>query len=92
MVHICSFSLGQLASVAGIDKSDFPPLGRPQLSSTIGPHPDGSASLTAKEFVDVHKRTDTMSSVRSLICQSHCVTPCTVLVLCLHVNMSVSIV
>ncbi|XP_051923285.1 centrosomal protein of 78 kDa isoform X1 [Hippocampus zosterae] len=28
--------LGQLASMAGIDTSDFSPLGRPQLSSTLG--------------------------------------------------------
>ncbi|XP_049620060.1 centrosomal protein of 78 kDa isoform X2 [Syngnathus scovelli] len=28
--------LGQIASMAGIDKSDFSPLGRPQLSSTLG--------------------------------------------------------
>ncbi|KAM9361111.1 centrosomal protein of 78 kDa [Symphorus nematophorus] len=37
--------LGQLASMAGIDKSDFQPLGRPQLSSTIGPRVGGTASL-----------------------------------------------
>uniref|UniRef100_A0A3Q2XII0 Centrosomal protein 78 n=1 Tax=Hippocampus comes TaxID=109280 RepID=A0A3Q2XII0_HIPCM len=38
--------LGQLASVAGIDTSDFSPLGRPQLSSTLGhvAHLDGAAS------------------------------------------------
>ncbi|XP_067087378.1 centrosomal protein of 78 kDa [Osmerus mordax] len=28
--------LGQLASMAGIDQSDFGPVGRPQLSSTVG--------------------------------------------------------
>ncbi|XP_058491187.1 centrosomal protein of 78 kDa [Solea solea] len=32
--------LGQLASMAGIDKSDFQHLGRPQLSSTVGRHLD----------------------------------------------------
>ncbi|XP_061586038.1 centrosomal protein of 78 kDa isoform X2 [Cololabis saira] len=53
--------LGQLASMAGIDKSDLQPLGRPQLSSTIGPHPDGAASLTAREFRDVPDRNNTMS-------------------------------
>ncbi|XP_063345712.1 centrosomal protein of 78 kDa isoform X1 [Pelmatolapia mariae] len=36
--------LGQLASMAGIDKSDFHPLGRPQLSSTIEPLLHGAAS------------------------------------------------
>lgn len=34
--HTFSLSLGQLASMAGIDTSDFSPLGRPQLSSTLG--------------------------------------------------------
>lgn len=32
----CFFSFDQLASLAGIEKSDFHPLGRPKLSSTIG--------------------------------------------------------
>lgn len=50
-------SLGQLASLAGIDKSDFQPLGRPQLSSTIGPHLDGAASLTRGESRDVQAQT-----------------------------------
>ncbi|KAM6931366.1 centrosomal protein of 78 kDa [Xenentodon cancila] len=59
--------LGQLASMAGIDKSDLQPLGRPQLSSTIGPHLDGAASLTAREFRDVPKRTDTMSAVTTVV-------------------------
>nr|XP_057926628.1 centrosomal protein of 78 kDa isoform X2 [Doryrhamphus excisus] len=37
---------GQLAAMAGIDMSDFPPLGRPQLSSTLGhmTHVDRAAS------------------------------------------------
>ncbi|XP_068560181.1 LOW QUALITY PROTEIN: centrosomal protein of 78 kDa [Cebidichthys violaceus] len=39
--------LGQLASMAGIDKSDFHAPGRPQLSSTVGPLVDGAESLTA---------------------------------------------
>uniref|UniRef100_A0A3B4A043 Centrosomal protein 78 n=1 Tax=Periophthalmus magnuspinnatus TaxID=409849 RepID=A0A3B4A043_9GOBI len=31
--------LGQLVSMAGLEKSDFQPIGKPQLSSTIGPPP-----------------------------------------------------
>ncbi|KAM9391391.1 centrosomal protein of 78 kDa [Pholidichthys leucotaenia] len=38
--------LGQLASLAGIDKSDFHPLGRPQLSSTMEQRLGDAASLT----------------------------------------------
>ncbi|XP_026178174.1 centrosomal protein of 78 kDa isoform X2 [Mastacembelus armatus] len=45
--------LGQLASIAGIDKSDFQPLERPQLSSTIRPQLDHSASLTRGEYDQV---------------------------------------
>ncbi|KAM4577200.1 centrosomal protein of 78 kDa [Odontesthes bonariensis] len=52
--------LGQLASMAGIDKSDFQPLGRPQLSSTIGPHFDGAAPRTTEELRDVHAKTDAL--------------------------------
>uniref|UniRef100_A0A672YUP1 Centrosomal protein 78 n=1 Tax=Sphaeramia orbicularis TaxID=375764 RepID=A0A672YUP1_9TELE len=44
--------LGQLASMAGIDKSDFQPLGKPQLSSTIGPPMDGTTQ-NAKADVSV---------------------------------------
>ncbi|XP_032371519.1 centrosomal protein of 78 kDa isoform X3 [Etheostoma spectabile] len=55
--------LGQLASMAGIDKSDFHPPGRPQLSSTVGPHLDG-ASLTGGEYRDVQAKTDASSLVR----------------------------
>ncbi|XP_041856380.1 centrosomal protein of 78 kDa isoform X2 [Melanotaenia boesemani] len=50
--------LGQLASMAGIDNSDFQPLGRPQLSSTIGPHLDGAASQITGELRDVQTKTD----------------------------------
>ncbi|KAM9744038.1 centrosomal protein of 78 kDa [Menidia menidia] len=53
--------LGQLASVAGIDQSDFQPLGRPQLSSTIGPHLDAAASRTTEEFRDMLAKTDALS-------------------------------
>ncbi|XP_030593653.1 centrosomal protein of 78 kDa [Archocentrus centrarchus] len=42
--------LGQLASMAGIDKSDFHPLGRPQLSSTIEPRLHGAASLYGSDY------------------------------------------
>ncbi|XP_019125293.2 centrosomal protein of 78 kDa isoform X2 [Larimichthys crocea] len=53
--------LGQLASMAGIDKSDFQPLGRPQLSSTIGPRLDGAASQTREQYQDVWAKTDALS-------------------------------
>ncbi|KAF3695620.1 Centrosomal protein of 78 kDa [Channa argus] len=49
--------LGEIASMAGIDKSDFQPLGRPQFSSTIGPLLDGAASLTTGESQDVRAQT-----------------------------------
>lgn len=50
--------------MAGIDKSDFQPLGRPQLSSTVGPHVGGDASLTRVEYRDVGTKTDASSLVR----------------------------
>ncbi|XP_040897541.1 centrosomal protein of 78 kDa isoform X2 [Toxotes jaculatrix] len=59
--------LGQLASVAGIDKSDFQPLGRPQLSSTIGTHLDGAALLTRGEYLDDRTKTNTFSVVDSFL-------------------------
>ncbi|KAM8761318.1 centrosomal protein of 78 kDa [Acanthopagrus schlegelii] len=59
--------LGQLASMAGIDKSDFQPLGRPQLSSTVGPHVGGEASLTRVEYRDVGTKTDASSLVGSIV-------------------------
>ncbi|XP_059193851.1 centrosomal protein of 78 kDa [Centropristis striata] len=55
--------LGQLASMAGIDKSDFQPLGRPQLSSTVGPHVQGAASLTGGEYGNGLAKTDALSLV-----------------------------
>ncbi|KAF3851264.1 hypothetical protein F7725_013036 [Dissostichus mawsoni] len=47
--------LGQLASMAGIDKSDFHPPGRPQLSSTLGrgEYGDGLKKTDAPSLVDV---------------------------------------
>ncbi|XP_043966151.1 centrosomal protein of 78 kDa isoform X1 [Gambusia affinis] len=45
--------LGQLASMAGINTSDFQPLGKPQLSSTVGPQQERAASTTAGQFRDV---------------------------------------
>ena len=50
--------------MAGIDKSDFQPLGRPQLSSTIGPHLDGAAPQSTEELRDVHAKTDALFLVR----------------------------
>uniref|UniRef100_A0A7N6C0K4 Centrosomal protein 78 n=1 Tax=Anabas testudineus TaxID=64144 RepID=A0A7N6C0K4_ANATE len=58
--------LGQLASLAGIDKSDFQPLGRPQLSSTVGPHLDGAASVSrGEEYRDVQAKTCALLSLCS---------------------------
>ncbi|XP_074527190.1 centrosomal protein of 78 kDa isoform X2 [Halichoeres trimaculatus] len=51
--------LGQLASLAGIEKSDFAPPGRPQLSSTIGPHVGGEESLVRGDYLDVRAKPDT---------------------------------
>ncbi|XP_073323299.1 centrosomal protein of 78 kDa [Pagrus major] len=59
--------LGQLASMAGIDKSDFQPLGRPQLSSTVGPHVVGEASPNRVEYRDVGTKTDASSLVGSVL-------------------------
>ncbi|KAM3610577.1 uncharacterized protein V6R79_005997 [Siganus canaliculatus] len=53
--------LGQLASLAGIDKTDFQPVGRPQLCSTIRPHLGDAASLTSGEQRDVGPKTDAFS-------------------------------
>lgn len=50
--------------MAGIDKSDFHPPGRPQLSSTIEPHLDGAASLSRGDYQDVRAKTDASSLVR----------------------------
>uniref|UniRef100_A0A8C2XCR2 Centrosomal protein 78 n=1 Tax=Cyclopterus lumpus TaxID=8103 RepID=A0A8C2XCR2_CYCLU len=60
--------LGQLASLAGIDKSDFHPPGRPQLSSTVGPYSDGAASPTGGERRDVRVTADASSSMR--VCEA----------------------
>ncbi|KAI3372713.1 hypothetical protein L3Q82_023181, partial [Scortum barcoo] len=60
-------SLGQLASLAGIDKSDFQHLGRPQLSSTIGPHLNGASSLARGECRDVWVKTDDPSLVGNVL-------------------------
>ncbi|XP_035022810.1 centrosomal protein of 78 kDa [Hippoglossus stenolepis] len=53
--------LGQLASIAGIDKSDFQPVGQPQLSSTSRTRFDAAPSLTRR---DVQAQTDAFSLVR----------------------------
>ncbi|XP_047236130.1 centrosomal protein of 78 kDa isoform X2 [Girardinichthys multiradiatus] len=59
--------LGQLASVAGINTSDFQPLGKPQLSSTMGPQLEGAASMTLGEFRDVHAEADNVSLAGKLV-------------------------
>ncbi|XP_065805640.1 centrosomal protein of 78 kDa isoform X1 [Labrus bergylta] len=53
--------LGQLASMAGIDKSDFHPPGRPQLSSTVGPHLGVAESLGREEYLEVRAKTDALT-------------------------------
>ncbi|XP_062272729.1 centrosomal protein of 78 kDa isoform X2 [Scomber scombrus] len=61
--------LGQLASMAGIDKSDFQALERPQFSSTIGPHLDGAASLASSggDYRGVQVKGDVSSLVASVL-------------------------
>ncbi|XP_038163963.1 centrosomal protein of 78 kDa [Cyprinodon tularosa] len=41
--------LGQLASIAGINTSDFQPSGKPQLSSTVGPQLERTTSTTVED-------------------------------------------
>ncbi|XP_041644575.1 centrosomal protein of 78 kDa [Cheilinus undulatus] len=50
--------LGQLASMAGIEKSDFHPPGRPQLSSTVRPGLGSAESPDRGEYLDVRAKTD----------------------------------
>uniref|UniRef100_UPI0037E8D4FF centrosomal protein of 78 kDa n=1 Tax=Semicossyphus pulcher TaxID=241346 RepID=UPI0037E8D4FF len=64
--------LGQLASLAGIDKSDFNPPGRPQLSSTIAPHLGSAESLGRGEYLDVRAKTDASSLVGSILPAQPC--------------------
>lgn len=59
-------SLGQLASLAGIDKFNFQPLGRPQLSSTIGPHLDDATSVTRKEYRDVQAKSRALVRIHNV--------------------------
>ncbi|XP_069043428.1 centrosomal protein of 78 kDa isoform X2 [Lepisosteus oculatus] len=51
--------LGQLASMAGIDQSDFGPLGVPQLSSTVGTCKKGGSEETE------HKRDEMPSGIQT---------------------------
>lgn len=63
----CKFySLGQLASVAGIDGSDFQPLGRPQFSSTMEPTVGVARSLSGGDHQTVGTMTDASALVREL--------------------------
>ncbi|KAJ8005975.1 hypothetical protein DPEC_G00123470 [Dallia pectoralis] len=50
--------LGQLASIAGIDHSDFGPVGRPQLSSTVGQPPAGTGTETVAGDQDTGEKVD----------------------------------
>ncbi|XP_054895275.1 centrosomal protein of 78 kDa isoform X2 [Poeciliopsis prolifica] len=53
--------LGQLASMAGIHTADFQPLGKPQLSSTVGPQQEQAALTTAGPFRDVQAQSQNAS-------------------------------
>ncbi|KAM3867443.1 centrosomal protein of 78 kDa [Diretmus argenteus] len=57
--------LGQLASIAGIDQSNFRPLGKPQLSSTIRQPMEGAESLpgSGAEYQDIQAKIDAASLV-----------------------------
>ncbi|XP_034548358.1 centrosomal protein of 78 kDa [Notolabrus celidotus] len=59
--------LGQLASMAGIDKSDFPAPERPQLSSTIRPQLGCEESLARGEYLDVRAKSDAPSLEGSIL-------------------------
>lgn len=50
--------------MAGIDKSDFQPVGRPQLSSTIGPHLGGAASRTRGAYQDVWAKNSVLVRIK----------------------------
>lgn len=64
-LHLFFHSLGQLASMAGIDKSDFRPPGNPQFSSTMRPPLVEVESLNSGKYRDVGTRTDALSLVRA---------------------------
>ncbi|XP_072289604.1 centrosomal protein of 78 kDa-like [Eucyclogobius newberryi] len=52
--------LGQIVSMAGLEQSDFQPIGKPQLSSTHGPSLDAAVSLDRQvnPFGDTQTETD----------------------------------
>ncbi|XP_068616932.1 centrosomal protein of 78 kDa [Brachionichthys hirsutus] len=56
--------LGQLPSIAGIDKSDFQSLGRLQLSSTREPYFGSTVSLTRKDLQDVGTKNNCSSFLK----------------------------
>ncbi|XP_068167885.1 centrosomal protein of 78 kDa isoform X2 [Antennarius striatus] len=56
--------LGQLPVMAGIEKSDFQSLGRPQLSSTIRPCLGSAVSLTKRDLQDGGTKNDSSSFAR----------------------------
>lgn len=56
-----SLRLGQLASMAGIDQSDFGPLGRPQLSSSVGRPLVGAGDQDTGDKVDAAPSVNTVS-------------------------------
>lgn len=67
--------LGQLASMAGIEKSDFQPIGKPQLSSTIGPFLEEPMSLNQRmnQFGGIPTKTN--ASVKAFSVPSSSVVP-----------------
>lgn len=59
------FSLGQLASMAGIDRSDLQPARGAQPSCTVGSHLGDGDLLNRVGYRDVGTRTDPVSLVRA---------------------------
>lgn len=64
-------SLGQLASMAGIDRSDLQPLVGPQPPHQAGSHRGDGDLLGRVGQRDVGTRTDPVSSVRGVLSLLH---------------------
>lgn len=64
-------SLGQLASMAGIDRSDLQPLRGPQPPHPTGSHRGDGDLLSRVGHRDVGTRTDPVSSVRGVLSLLH---------------------
>lgn len=64
-------SLGQLATMAGIDRSDLQPVRGPHPSHPSGSHRGDGDLLSGVGHRDVGTRTDPVSSVRGVISLLH---------------------